>query len=95
MQFPVRSRMPTKYELSKECSDIWNVSYIELHFSSKNAEFGGLKFNLARWIKPMKSENQIIGVRRKQPIKCLLLFSYRVGKVNNLQTVLLSLFSIY
>ena len=45
----------------------------------------------------MKSKNRIIA-RCKQPIKiekllqCLLLFSYRVGKRNIIQTVLLSLF---
>ena len=35
-------------------------------FCGRNEEFGGLKYILPHWNKPMKSENQII-VRRKKP----------------------------
>ena len=47
---------------------IITLSSIVAHFSGQNGEFGGLKCILARWNKPMKSENQTV-VRFKQPIK--------------------------
>ena len=92
--------------LKKRPKVIWKwpiiitLSGIVAHFAGRNEEFGGLKCILARWNKPIKNEDQII-VRYEQPIKIekpfqsLLTFSHSAGEKNILQSVLLSLFSVF